>query len=332
MSNKYIEIKKRRELEKIYKIYQQPYYIPQAKIRENPHYTNYTVSDISSENNYKLHSDLQPPPPPIIYSEPLIPLQEEKDVYKIQIENVESISEKKISDIFSIVGNLKSVCKYRDSYKNYAIIEYNSEKSAKNAIIKFNGLKLESQKLLVYWYREDTGNPYKIIIYNLALTVDEEKLINIFSISGEIKSLKIEKSDRQNGTNKAVIVFNDIKAVEEAKKVLNEAIVDGLPIQLEIPDFDKQLKKQNQLNTVFVGCLSEVVSEEDLRREFEKIGEIHSIKIFRQKIKGKSPDYAYVNYINPKSVDAAVKILNGIEINGRFITVQYSRKKKPHTL
>lgn len=333
MNNKYIEIKRKLELEKLSRSNTQYNSIPPIAVRGGPYYTNYTISDVSSEEYYSFYSDYEPPPPPVVYSKSVIPLKEEEEVYKIQIENVETTSEKKITDIFSIVGNLKSVCKYKDSYKNYAIAEYSSEESAKNAIIKFNGLKLDSRKLLVYWYKDSANNPYKIIIYNLALTVDEEKIRNILSTSGDVKSLKIEKSDKDNGTNKAIIIFNDREAVDESKKILDEAIIDDLPIQIEIPEIEKEVKpQQTQLNTVFVGCLSEAVSEDDLRREFEKIGEIYSIKIFRQKTRGKSPDYAYVNFINPKSVDDAVKILNGKEINGRFITVQYSRKNKSRSM
>lgn len=359
-------------------------------------------------------------------------LNSDERSYCVLVDNLNNeCNKKKLTDIFGIAGNLKSVeIDYKNS-KRYAIVNYRTEESAKQAILKLKDKTINGEKLELSLYK----NPNELIIENLPPSVDIEYIRNILSVVGDTKSIVIQHSNNKNEISKAIIVFKERESIENAKDLLNDVVIGGLRIKLitnednnnnitqshtllppssitpsppllpnanksnnkitnlsstslntmnttlivknltrkEVIDvfnkyniksintlvdentyevyfkndyytyqayndflskeynhkiilleLGKRRRVNHTINTVFVGCLSESVKEEDLIKLFGGYGDIEAIKIFRS---NNNRDYAYINFKDQKSVDEVVRILNGVNINGRYITVQYGKKK-----
>ena len=68
---------------------------------------------------------------------------------------------------------------------------------------------------------------------------------------------------------------------------------------------------------VYVGGIIETVKEEDLRRDFERYGEVLSIKF------GKG--FAFVEMPNEGEANTAIKRLDGKDVGGRKLSVKESK-------
>lgn len=277
-------------------------------------------------------------PPPIETCERVVDDDISSNKYEIKVKNIDGLSKEQLRDKFESVGNFKDLTLINYEDLRYAVVEYSTEKSAIEAIKTFNGLENNDKKMHVYWNNEmkiriEFEYEYKLIINNLSKAASKEKIKNILSIAGETKSIEIDRS-----SNKAEVEFYDKETLYNAVEYLNDDVyIDD--IKIDVNEYiTKKMKCNNhhqyqkygdrQRYTVFVGCLSEDVNEDDLEKAFQVVGKVESVKIFRQRENSKSPDYAYVNFVDKESIDKAVKDLNGLGINGRFITVQYCKKKK----
>ncbi len=78
---------------------------------------------------------------------------------------------------------------------------------------------------------------------------------------------------------------------------------------------------------IYVGNLDYQVTEEQLRAEFEKFGVVESAKIIEDKFTGRAKGFGFVEMPNKEEAEAAIKGLNGKEINGRAVSVNESRPK-----
>ncbi|MDH5509715.1 MAG: RNA-binding protein [Nitrospinota bacterium] len=78
---------------------------------------------------------------------------------------------------------------------------------------------------------------------------------------------------------------------------------------------------------IFVGNLPFTVSEDKLRSMFEQFGEIESCKLITDRETGRSRGFGFVEMSNADA-DAAIKSLNGTNMDDRVIKVNQSEPKK----
>jgi cold-inducible RNA-binding protein len=78
---------------------------------------------------------------------------------------------------------------------------------------------------------------------------------------------------------------------------------------------------------IFVGSLSWNTSEEELRRIFERFGEIVEAKLITDRETGRSRGFAFVTYVNDADADKAIAEMDGTEVDGRAIRVNEARER-----
>ncbi|KAL8644652.1 MAG: hypothetical protein Q9210_007145 [Variospora velana] len=88
--------------------------------------------------------------------------------------------------------------------------------------------------------------------------------------------------------------------------------------------------------TVYVGNLFFDVREEDLRREFEKLGAIESVKLIMDN-RGLSKGFGYINFTDIATATSAIENYNNQPFEGRRLTVQFAAQRttgatRNHTL
>jgi len=81
----------------------------------------------------------------------------------------------------------------------------------------------------------------------------------------------------------------------------------------------------NEKKNLIINYLPNSLSQEDVKTIFDRIGEVATCKLVRNKLTGASLGYAFVEYV--KEVDAATAIsqITGLEMQGKKLKVSYAR-------
>ncbi len=79
---------------------------------------------------------------------------------------------------------------------------------------------------------------------------------------------------------------------------------------------------------IYVGNLPYKTVKEDLQNAFEEFGEVESVDIIVDRRSGRSRGYGFVSMPNEGEAKAAVETLNGSEMDGRNLRVDFSRPKQ----
>ncbi|XP_022154392.1 glycine-rich RNA-binding protein RZ1A [Momordica charantia] len=71
----------------------------------------------------------------------------------------------------------------------------------------------------------------------------------------------------------------------------------------------------------FIGGLSWSTSDRSLKEAFEKFGHLLEAKVVVDKFSGRSRGFGFVTFDEKKAMDEAIKAMNGMDLDGRSITV-----------
>lgn len=81
-------------------------------------------------------------------------------------------------------------------------------------------------------------------------------------------------------------------------------------------------------NKIYVGNLSFNTTEEDLKTEFSKYGEVEEIRLISDMETGRSKGFAFITYKTSDAVEASCA-KNGEEFDGRALKVNKAEERKP---
>lgn len=79
---------------------------------------------------------------------------------------------------------------------------------------------------------------------------------------------------------------------------------------------------------IYTGNLSYQTTGEDLREAFEAFGTVSSASVISDRETGQSKGFGFVEMPNNAEADAAIKALNGRNMNGRTIKVNQAEARK----
>lgn len=79
---------------------------------------------------------------------------------------------------------------------------------------------------------------------------------------------------------------------------------------------------------IYVGNLSQTVTEEDLRHTFQGFGQVASVSIIKDRVSGQSRGFGFLEMPNRTEALEAIKGLNGKELKGRPLTVNEARPRR----
>lgn len=78
---------------------------------------------------------------------------------------------------------------------------------------------------------------------------------------------------------------------------------------------------------LYVGNLSNEVTEEDLKSNFSQIGKVLSVNIIRDKFTSLSRGFGFVEMETEKDAQEAIQRFNGGELRGKTLVVNEARPK-----
>lgn len=80
--------------------------------------------------------------------------------------------------------------------------------------------------------------------------------------------------------------------------------------------------------TIYVGNINYTLTEEDIKRIFEVLGNVETIKIIRDKKTGRSKGFGFLDMPDKKEAMEAIKTLDGKTISGRNMRVLRAHTNK----
>jgi RNA recognition motif-containing protein len=78
---------------------------------------------------------------------------------------------------------------------------------------------------------------------------------------------------------------------------------------------------------IYVGNLSNEVTEEDLKQAFETFGQVESANIIKDKYTNRSKGFGFVEMASKAEGQSAIDGLNGKELKGKAVTVNEARPR-----
>jgi RNA recognition motif-containing protein len=82
---------------------------------------------------------------------------------------------------------------------------------------------------------------------------------------------------------------------------------------------------------LYVGNLSYSVRDDDLQQKFGEFGGVQSAKVMMDRDSGRSKGFGFVEMSSPAEAEAAIRGMNGQNVDGRDMVVNVARPMEPRT-
>ena len=79
---------------------------------------------------------------------------------------------------------------------------------------------------------------------------------------------------------------------------------------------------------IYVGNLPFETTEDSLHVAFAEYGEVASARVITDRMTGRSRGFGFVEMANQEEAEAAIKVMNGKELDGRTLTVNEARPRE----
>ncbi|KAG2344975.1 RNA-binding domain-containing protein [Suillus weaverae] len=184
-----------------------------------------------------------------------------------------------------------------------------------------------------------TEETKSIFVGRLSWNVDNDWLAQEFASCGEVVSAQVQ-TDRATGKSRGFgyVHFTSADAVEKALE-MNGKEIDGRPVNIDksTPP-DKSAVRENRAksfgdtqspasNVLFVGNLSFGVNEDQLWEVFGEHGDVKSVRVPTDRESGRPKGFAYVEFSALEAAQTAHGQLQGYELDGRSLRLDYSQPR-----
>ena len=82
---------------------------------------------------------------------------------------------------------------------------------------------------------------------------------------------------------------------------------------------------------IYVGNLPKSVQSGQVSDLFEQYGTVDDARVITDRFSGESKGFGFVDMPNKKEAEAAMEALNGKDFEGRTLTVNEARERKPRS-
>ena len=167
-----------------------------------------------------------------------------------------------------------------------------------------------------------------LLVKNLDMGVSQKEFYQLFLKYGEIDSAKIEYDEQGNSKGFGYIYYHTEEGANKAKENLNQKEYKGKIIEIVnlIPSKSKGLNS----NALFVMNFPKDFTDNDLKKLFEKYGEVKYVSIYKDK-NGQSRGYGVISF---ETFEATSQCITDTKINQiNFpglppLVVKYAAKKE----
>lgn len=248
-----------------------------------------------------------------------------------------NVTDSQLYELFSQVGQVVSVRVCRDTNSRrslgYGYVNYSSPQDAARALDMLNFTPVNGKSVRIMYSHRDPSirksGTANIFIKNLDKSIDNKALHDTFSSFGNILSCKIATDGNGQSKGYGFVQFDNEDSAQVAIDKLNGMLINDK--QVYVGNFLRKQERETAMsrtkfNNVYVKNLSEVTTDEDLKKTFGEYGAITSAVVMRD-ADGKSKCFGFVNFENADDAAEAVDALNGKKFDDKEWYVGKAQKK-----
>lgn len=184
-----------------------------------------------------------------------------------------------------------------------------------------------------------------LYVGQLSWSIDEEWLTREFEEYGEIASVRvITHADTGRSKGFAYVEFSSVEDATKALEARNGTELDGRELKMDysLPRPDKSYNKdqvgaraksfgdqapKEPSSTLFVGNISFNADENTITEHFAEHGTIQAVRLPTDRETGAPKGYGYVEFSSIEEATAAFEAMNGADIEGRNIRLDYATQR-----
>ncbi|CAM9685647.1 unnamed protein product [Phaeothamnion confervicola] len=252
----------------------------------------------------------------------------------------------------------------RDSGRSrgFGFVTFASEDDARRAIENMDGRDVDGRTIRVTHSQPapdkqardyEQGEVPKVYVGALSEVVTTEDLMDLFAQHGQVTDA-IVMTDRNTGASRGFgfVTFSSQEEAMAAISALDGSELRGGKIRVNVPmaPREKPMRDGRQARgsssydragggggdfeesgepKLYVGNLSFETSTEDLYSRFGQYGTITDAIVMTDRETGHSRGFGFVTFGDRGQAESAIQQLDGSDVDGRYIKVNFSRKRKP---
>ncbi|CAK4715100.1 unnamed protein product [Aphanomyces euteiches] len=166
-----------------------------------------------------------------------------------------------------------------------------------------------------------------VFVGGLPFETTEDQLRDVFEKYGEITNIQFMKQRNGRFNGKALVTYSEPSEAKDAL-VLDGEELGSRWMKVAMAVARERTARPDDCLAVRASNLPFNITEEQVRSMFEHCGEISHIFFPKDRDTGRLMGYAFVEFIDPSSVDKAIDV-SGVEAFGRRVNVVYSTARKP---
>ncbi|XP_043700079.1 nucleolin 2-like [Telopea speciosissima] len=226
--------------------------------------------------------------------------------------------EEDIRKVFEKIGEIVEVrlMKHNQTGKNkgYAFLRYASAADAKRALTKYSKVEICGKQCGT----EPVGVNDRIFLGNIDKKWKKEDIVKLLHDIGIEKidtiTLVTDPNNAEYNRGYAFLELDTNKDAQSAYKKLQKKDAFGKGRNIKIawaeplnePDEEEMLK----VKSVYAECLPSYWDEKDVKKHFEKFGEIDRVVLARNMHSARRKDFAFVNYTTREAALACIESIN----------------------
>lgn len=195
--------------------------------------------------------------------------------------------------------------------------------AAANAMELLNFTSINGKPIRIMFSHRDptirkTGYA-NVFIKNLASSIDNKGLHEVFSELGTILSCKVAVDINGKSKGYGFVQYDNEESARKAIDQFNGLLFDGKQVFVGLfvrgQERNKSRTAVPKFTNIYVKNLPKTVTRDDLKKLFVKYGAITSAIVERDE-NGESKGFGFINYEKPEDAALAVEKMNGESLNG----------------
>ncbi|KAG8380042.1 hypothetical protein BUALT_Bualt07G0152400 [Buddleja alternifolia] len=275
------------------------------------------------------------------------PISRKNGTGNLFVKNLDSsITSARLKELFSKYGTILSckVAEYKGFSKGFGFVQFDSEDSARAALIALHETVLEGRKLYVSKFlkkieRKDTQQVFNnLYVKYIDKSITDDFLRAKFSEYGNVCNAVIVKDEKGKSKGFGFVKFDSHEAAKKAVEALNGQLIGSK--YLFVARAQKKAERTELLRRIhgdkpkapklYVMNLDASVDDTQLEKHFSSHGKVTSAKVIRYS-NGISKGFGFVQFSCAEEAKNARNSLNGADFQGRTLYVALAQNKKPQT-